>query len=137
MSGCLFCDIVRGHAASYPVYQDDQVYAFLDLFPVSPGHTLVIPKRHADDLFGTTEACAEAVARTVRLVALALREVLDPDGVTVTQLNGVAAGQTVFHSHTHLIPRALGAPKVTHTGVRGRPRELEEMASRLSAALGG
>lgn len=135
MSDCIFCDIVRGEAPCHRVYEDDDVLVFLDIFPLSPGHALVIPRSHATDLFEMSDAAIEAVARVSLRVGHALRRVLDPDGVMVAQLNGEAAGQTVFHYHMHLIPRAHGDPATLHTRVPGDPAEMAAVAKRLSDAL--
>lgn len=136
MSDCIFCQIVRGQADCHRVYEDDEVLVFLDIFPVSPGHTLVIPKEHAVDLFDLSEASTQAVARVARRVAYALEETLQPDGLMVAQLNREAAGQTVFHYHMHLIPRAMGDTMTLHARVPGNPEELAKTASRLVETLG-
>ena len=135
MSDCIFCQIVRGQADCHQVYEDDQVLVFLDIFPVSPGHTLVIPKEHAVDVFDLPEASAEAIARVARRVAHTIDDVLSPDGLMVAQLNREAAGQTVFHYHMHLIPRAVGDPMTLHARAPGNPAEMAEVASRLVEGL--
>ncbi len=135
MSDCIFCQIVQGRADCHRVYEDESVLAFLDIFPVSPGHVLVIPKEHAVDLFDLPEASAEAVARVARRVAYAVEEVLGPDGLMVAQLNREAAGQTVFHYHMHLIPRSAGDSMTMHARVPGDPDEMAGIASRLVEAL--
>ena len=136
MSDCIFCDIVRDQAPCHRVYEDDDVLVFLDIFPLSPGHTLVIPKPHATDLFEMSEEAVEAISRVSLRIAHTIRTVLDPDGVMVAQLNGAAAGQTIFHYHMHLIPRAHGDPMTLHTRVPGDPDEMAAIAKRLSDALG-
>lgn len=102
---CAFCRIVRGEEPAHIVYQDDDTIAFLDIFPWSEGHTLVVPRAHRDDLFDATPEEAAAVARSVSTVAHLLRRELGVDGVNIVQNNGRAAGQQVFHYHVHLIPR--------------------------------
>ena len=136
MTDCMFCQIVQGRAPCHQVYEDDEVLAFLDIFPVSPGHVLVIPKEHAVDIFDLEEASALAVARVARKVAYAVEETLRPDGLMVSQLNREAAGQTVFHYHMHLIPRAAGDSMAMHARVPGDPDEMAGIASRLVVALG-
>lgn len=135
MSECVFCDIVRGHADCYRVHEDADLLVFMDIFPVSRGHTLIIPKQHATDLFELPEAAAQAVARTARKLAHTIRSVLAPDGLMVIQLNGAAAGQTVFHYHMHLIPRAHGDPMTMHTRVPGDSGELADTAEKLATAF--
>ncbi len=108
---------------------------FMDLFPVGKGHLLVIPKAHSENLFEIPEAELEQVVRHTRRLALVLRQVFSPDGIAVHQLNGAAAGQTVFHYHMHLIPRWDGDPRAMHGRVRGDAAEMAENARLISAAL--
>ncbi|MFF5204978.1 HIT family protein [Streptosporangium sp. NPDC000396] len=105
---CVFCDIVRGRQPAAIVFEDELTMAFLDITAVTEGHTLVIPKRHADDLWEISEEDATAVTRTVHRMARRLREVLDPDGLTLFQANRAAGWQDVFHLHVHLVPRTAG-----------------------------
>ena len=132
---CIFCAIVRGDAPAHRVYEDEYTLAFMDLFPVAPGHTLVVPKPHYENVFEATEVALERVAAITRRVALAIRSELAPDGLGLFQLNGAAAGQTVFHHHQHLIPRSAGDELKLHTRVEGDDAALAKMALILSAAL--
>ena len=134
---CIFCKIVREEAPSFRICEDEHTLTFLDLFPVAPGHTLVITKEHFSDVFEATPEALAAVARTARRVAHAIRAELTPDGLGVFQLNGAAAGQTVFHYHMHLIPRAMGDGLMLHGRRKAAPDELVEMARRLTSALAG
>ena len=133
---CIFCAIVAGTAPSHRVYEDDSVLSFMDIFPVSDGHLLVIPKRHYETLLDADEASMLAVMSASRRIAHALKAVLRPDGIGVHQLNGAAAGQTVFHYHMHLIPRNHGDPIAFHGRTPGDPRRLAEIAKKVAAALG-
>lgn len=135
MSECIFCEILANRAPSHRVYEDAEVLALMDAFPVAPGHTLIIPKRHAENLFEIEEGCLAAVSRISQRVALAIREALAPEGVMVMQLNGAAAGQTVFHYHTHLIPRSPGSSLSLHPRVPGKDEELEALAARIRQAV--
>ncbi|GIV04251.1 MAG: HIT family protein [Fimbriimonadales bacterium] len=117
------------------MYEDDKVIVFLDIFPVSEGHTLVVTKTHYSDLFEADSESLEAVAKVAKKVAHALREVVRPAGLMVFQLNGSAAGQTVFHYHMHLMPRAQGEPLRLHARQPGDPTRLAELAAKLRAAL--
>ncbi len=132
---CIFCDIVRGAAPSEKIYEDELTLVFLDLFPASRGHTLVIPKAHAMDVFEIDEASMVAAAATTRRMAHAIRAALNPDGVAIAQLNGEAAGQTVFHHHTHLIPRNHGDPMTLHGRKQAKEGELAEVAAAIRSAL--
>ena len=132
---CIFCRIVRGEAPAHRVYEDAQTLAFMDVFPVTDGHTLVITKEHFENLFEASEASLTAVAATAHRVAGAIRSELAPDGLMVFQLNGVAAGQTVLHYHMHLMPRAMNEPLALHARVPGKPERLAEIAAKLAGAL--
>jgi histidine triad (HIT) family protein len=132
---CIFCRIVAGDAPCERVHEDELTLSFLDIFPASPGHLLVVPKRHYADLLGADDASLARVALNSRRIAHALSRALAPDGIGVHQLNGAAAGQTVFHYHVHLIPRRHGDPLGFHGRQRGRPAELRALAERIAAEL--
>jgi histidine triad (HIT) family protein len=134
--GCIFCSIVAATAPSHRVYEDAHVLAFMDIFPVSDGHLLVIPKRHYETLLESDEESLLAVMAASRRIALAVKRALQPDGIGVHQLNGSAAGQTVLHYHMHLIPRNHGDPIVFHGRTPGEPKRLAENARRIEDALG-
>lgn len=105
---CIFCKIVRGEVPSFTVYEDDATLAFLDIHPVASGHTLVVPKTHATNLFDISPESWGAVAETTRKVAIALERALVADGVNLMMNNREHAGQIVEHPHMHLIPRFKG-----------------------------
>jgi histidine triad (HIT) family protein len=132
---CIFCSIVAGDAPAHVVWEDDRTLTFMDIAPVVDGHTLIIPKIHCDDLFEADPEDLRAVISLSHRVAHAIGHVLHPDGLGVYQLNGSAAGQTVFHYHMHLIPRNHGEALQMDGRKRGDPESLEEMASRLRAAM--
>jgi histidine triad (HIT) family protein len=132
---CIFCAIVAGRAPCFRIYEDERVLVFLDIFPNSPGHTLLIPKAHAENLYESEPDDLAAVVRTSKRIAQTLRRELEFDGLSVVQLNGAAAGQTVFHYHMHLIPRKQGQSMQIHSRVRGNDAELARMAERLRSSL--
>ncbi|MBM4244879.1 MAG: HIT family protein [Deltaproteobacteria bacterium] len=129
---CIFCKIVRGEAPAAMVFEDEHTLAFMDIFPVTDGHTLVVTREHAENVFEASREVLEAVAATAKRVAHALRDTLAPEGLMVFQLNGAAAGQTVFHYHMHLMPRAAGEPLLLHTRVPGDPQRLASLAETLA-----
>ena len=133
--GCIFCAIVAGTAPSERVYEDERVLSFMDIQPVGDGHLLIVPKAHFESLLEADEPSLLAVMRVSRRLAHALERALAPDGIGVHQLNGAAAGQTVFHYHMHLIPRNHGDPIVFHGRKAGDPARLAENARRIAAAL--
>jgi histidine triad (HIT) family protein len=129
---CIFCAIVAGDVPSYDVYEDDDVLAFLDANPVAEGHTLVIPKPHRERFTDLDAAETAAVFDAAREVAGAVEDTFEPDGYNLFQTNGAAAGQEVFHSHVHVVPRNEG-DDVT---LGFEPGDLdEERAERVQAAL--
>jgi histidine triad (HIT) family protein len=132
----IFAKIIRGEAPCYKVYEDDDVLAFLDLFPQSYGHTLVIPKKAAARNLleiDTDSLCQLTLA--VQKVTRALVEELQPAGVQVAQFNGAPAGQTVFHIHMHIIPRHEGESLGIHASQKADPVELERLQARLVRRL--
>jgi histidine triad (HIT) family protein len=104
-ASCVFCAIAAGAEAAQVVMQSDRAIAFLDINPAGEGHTLVIPRRHVTDIWELDGEDADDVWRLTIRVAHRLREVLQPDGLTLVQANGAAGWQHVFHFHTHLVPR--------------------------------
>lgn len=104
----IFAKILRGELPAHKVYEDDETFAFLDIMPRAPGHTLVIPRAPARNIFDVAPDDLAAVARTVQRIARAGMTAFAADGVTVQQFNEQAAGQVVFHLHVHVMPRHEG-----------------------------
>ncbi|MCS6962835.1 MAG: HIT family protein [Thermoflexus sp.] len=137
MNGCVFCAIVARQQPAEIVYEDEQTMAFMDIHPANPGHTLVIPKRHAATIFDIDEEDAAAVMRTAVRVARAIQKALTPDGLNLVQSNGRAGGQEIFHLHVHVIPRWVGdGLRLARPPVVRRERPLPEVAAELRRALG-
>jgi histidine triad (HIT) family protein len=105
MRDCTFCQIVAGQLSAEVIYEDEETIAFLDIAPVARGHTLVVPKQHARNLFDIDTVLAARVAQVTAHIAPHLVAAVGADGLTVSQNNERAAGQDVFHYHVHLIPR--------------------------------
>ena len=106
MEDCIFCKIINGEIPSYKIYEDEVVYAFLDITQVTPGHTLVVPKKHAKDIFEYDEELASQVFARIPKFARALEKAYpDMQGLNIINNNREVAYQSVFHSHIHLIPR--------------------------------
>jgi len=109
MSGeCILCRIADGELPAYDLYEDESVLAFLDANPVAEGHALVIPKTHHERLTDMGRETTAEVFDAARRVAAAMEDALDPDGFNLYQTNGEAAGQEVFHTHVHVVPREDG-----------------------------
>ena len=102
---CIFCKIIAGDIPSRTVYEDDDFKAILDVAPASRGHVIILPKNHAKDITELSDEDAKGIFCVAKKIAAMQMDVLSCDGVNVLQNNGVAAGQTVFHLHVHVIPR--------------------------------
>ena len=110
----VFAKILRDEMPSHRVYEDEQTLAFMDIMPVSKGHTLVIPKTKGENIFDLDETALSAVIKTTKRVAEAIKKAFDPSGVIITQLNCAKAVQTVFHYQMHIIPVYEKAPFQPH-----------------------
>lgn len=138
MSDCVFCRIVAGQIPATRVYEDDLVLAFMDIGQVNPGHVLVAVKAHVENVYALDDAQAGALQRALVRVARAIRDAFLPQGLSVYQANGTAAGQTVLHYHAHLVPRHEGDGMALAWPVKNPPREqLEACAARIKGKLGG
>ncbi len=102
---CIFCDIAAHKVASKIVYEDNDVMAFLDINPVSAGHTLIIPKKHYENVFDVDEKTLEKIAVTAKRLSIVYKKALNINGVNLLNASGKEAQQDVFHFHLHLIPR--------------------------------
>lgn len=133
----IFAKIIRGEIPSVKVFEDDKVLAFMDVFPQSRGHALVISKTsQARNILEMEPQALTEVAVAAQKLARAVVAALKPDGVVVTQFNGAPAGQTVFHLHVHVIPRYEGAELGRHgAGGMADVEELRTLAAKIAAAL--
>jgi len=128
----IFARIIRGEAPCFKIYEDDDVLAFLDLYPQSQGHTLVIPKRSAAvNLLDVDTGALCRVMTVAQRLTRAIVEELEPDGVQLAQFNGAAAGQTVFHLHVHIVPRYRGQGMGIHAAGEAARDELQALQARL------
>ncbi len=132
----IFARILRGELPAVKVFEDDVALAFMDIFPQSRGHLLVIPKSStAVNLLDENPSTLQELIVRVQRIARAAVKALEPDGVRVAQFNGAPAGQTVFHLHFHVIPVYDGAKLGPHAGGKADLAELEAMAAKIRAAL--
>lgn len=131
----IFARILRGEIPAHKVYEDDATLAFMDVMPQSDGHTLVVPKAAAENLFDLPQDALAATILTTQRVARAVRRAFDPPGVLIAQLNGRGAGQSVFHIHFHVIPRYHGVDLRLHARDMADPARLAEQAARIRAAI--
>ncbi len=105
MPDCIFCRILNGELPCYNLYEDDIVVSFLDIFPVQPGHALVVPKKHSVDIFDTDEETMERMIVVAKKLSSAVMKAAKADAINIGMNNGEAAGQEVPHAHLHVIPR--------------------------------
>jgi histidine triad (HIT) family protein len=136
MDGCVFCRVVAGEIPATKVYEDDVVLAFLDIGPISDGHTLVIPKRHCAKVHECDPLVLSALAARLGKIAKAVVEAMDADGYNVLANNGSAAGQVVEHLHFHIIPRKTGDGVLTQwPSYRYAKGRMDEIAARIRGNL--
>lgn len=131
----LFARILRGELPCHKVYEDEHVFAFLDIMPRSPGHTLVIPKVPARNILDIEPDDYAHVARGAHKIAAAAMKAFNADGITVVQFNEAAGGQVVFHLHMHVLPRHDGVAMLPPASRQEDSKVLEENAAKLIAAL--
>lgn len=133
-ANCVFCKIVAGDVPCHKVYEDEQVLAFLDIAPLSAGHTVIIPKAHHVTLDQLPAEALAALGRAAGTVGPAVADSVDCDGWNVLQNNGEAAGQVVMHVHFHIIPRTAG----DNLGYRWPAGKLDhDKAPQLAEAIRG
>jgi histidine triad (HIT) family protein len=135
---CVFCKIVAGDLEASVPYEDDQVIAFMDLRQFNPGHALVVPKRHVNDIFALDDATGAALMSAVVRLASGVKSAVDADGINIFQSNGEAAGQEVFHLHFHVVPRHANDRMLQfYPSKPGYPprAELDSLAERIRAQL--
>lgn len=126
--GNIFAKILRGEMPSAKVYEDGGTLVIMDAFPQSRGHCLIIPRKPSTNLLSVSPKDIGRLFGTVQRVAQAVDKAMKPDGIVVTQFNGAPAGQTVFHTHVHVIPRYEGEALAGHGGEMADINELLEQA---------
>jgi len=131
----IFAKIIRGEAPCFKVFEDAHTLAFMDIMPQAEGHTLVIPKEHAESIFDLSPEGAAALIKTTKKIAAAVQEVTKAPGMMLAQLNGAAAGQTVFHIHFHVIPRSSGLELKLHAREMADFEKLKALAAKIAAAV--
>jgi histidine triad (HIT) family protein len=133
----IFAKILRGELPANKIYEDDKSFAFLDIMPRAPGHTLVIPKAEARTSLDVKPDDLAHLIGVTQKIARAAMTVFAADGLTIQQFNEAAGGQVVFHLHIHVIPRKNGVPLKPPASVKEDPAVLSDQALKLAAALKG
>ena len=133
---CLFCKIIAKEIPSSKVYEDEHCYAFLDLHPINIGHTLLVPKEHSTNLYEIGDDTLSVLAPVVKKVAIAIKSALNANGINIEMNNDPIAGQIIFHSHIHIIPRFQGDGFKHWHGARDyHEGEMEEVAKKISLVI--
>jgi histidine triad (HIT) family protein len=131
----VFAKILRGELPAHKVYEDDKAFAFLDIMPRAPGHTLVIPKAPVRTILDIHPDDLAHLIKVTQKIAGAATTVFAADGITIQQFNEAAGGQLVFHLHIHVMPRKIGVALKPPASAKEEPAVLAEQALKLAAAL--
>ncbi|WP_407167459.1 HIT family protein [Bradyrhizobium sp. ORS 111] len=132
----IFAKILRGEIPSFKVYETDRTFAFLDIMPRSPGHTLVLPKARARGILDVAEDDLAEVARSSKRIAIAAMKAFQADGIIIQQFSEPASGQVVFHLHMHVMPVKDGVALLPPQTRKEDMDVLADHARRMIAALG-
>ncbi|MFA6258847.1 MAG: HIT family protein [Candidatus Paceibacterota bacterium] len=136
MNDCIFCKIISEEIPCIKIYEDEKILAFLDIKPVNIGHTLIIPKEHYKNIYETPEEILKEMISVSKRISVALKSALNADGINITMNNEPSAGQVVFHSHIHIIPRIKDDGFLPWYGKRDyRNGEKEETAEKIKRLL--
>jgi len=131
----VFAKILRGELPAHKVFDDDKTFAFLDIMPRAPGHTLVIPKAPVRNILDIAPDDLAHLIKVTQMIARAAVKVFAADGLTLQQFNEPAGGQIVFHLHFHIIPRKIGVALKPPASFKEEPAVLSDQALKLAAAL--
>ena len=132
---CIFCKIVAGDIPAHIVFENEHTLAFLDIAPVNPGHTLIIPKKHSRDFLSTETEIVNYVYRTAQKVGQGLVDSINAEGVNITTNNDAAAGQSAFHWHVHAIPRHINDGHLMWNQGEYKEGEAIAILEKIKAAL--
>lgn len=132
---CVFCEIIKNKIPSYKVYEDNGFLAFLDINPINPGHVLVVPKKHHDNLHSLPENILAKTGPVLKLLADAVKAGAGAEGVNIGMNNGKAAGQLVNHAHFHVIPRYYGDGHESWRGGKYKDGEAERVLEKIKGEI--
>jgi histidine triad (HIT) family protein len=133
----IFAKILRNELPAHKIFEDEKVFAFLDIMPRAQGHALVIPKSPVRTFLDIAPEDLAYLIKATQTIARAAVKVFSADGLTIQQFNEPAGGQVVFHLHVHVIPRKIGVALKPPASVREDPAVLSDQALKLAAALKG
>lgn len=135
MDDCIFCKIIAGKVPADKVYENDKIFAFLDIAPVNKGHTLVVPRAHHADLLETPdEVLSDMITRTKKIAAAVVKAV-NADGFNIGVNTKPAAGQVVFHTHLHIIPRFSGDGLKHWPKIKQTPEDMKKVADLIRSMI--
>lgn len=135
---CIFCKIIEGNIPAEKVYEDDLFIAILDINPVNKGHLLVLPKKHSENIFDFDEPEISYVMKVIKKLSKTLMDTLKAEGINIIQNNCKSAGQIIFHSHFHIIPRYSGdGIKIGMVHGKYDEGEMKEFANKIRSGLKG
>jgi histidine triad (HIT) family protein len=135
---CIFCNMAQGRLQPVIVAEDKDIMAIMDLYPASQGHILVFPKRHIENIYTLPVNLAAPIMRHAVMIAKAIKQQLNPEGINLIQSNDAAAGQTIPHFHLHIVPRYSNDSVILQFGHGNTPSnkgELESIAMRIRSLL--
>ena len=138
MEDCIFCKIIKNEIPSIKIFEDDKVFAFADINPILEGHTLIIPKNHAANIWEIAPEDLAAIHNASQNVAAAIQKALNPDGIAFIQLNGRGVNQIVMHYHLHLVPHIKGGPDLPITNwelIPGNMEAIQKTADKIAGCL--
>jgi len=135
MEDCLFCKIIKKEIPITKIYEDKSTLAFLDINPVNPGHTLVIPKKHSRNLFDIEKKDLEELINTVQKISKAIKKGIEADGINIIWNNESSAGQIIFHTHIHIIPRFKNDGLRHWKGKVYQKNEAEKVAEKIKKLI--
>lgn len=132
---CVFCKIIAGEIPASKIYENDKILAFLDMNPVNPGHTLVVPKAHYENLIDTEDNLLCEIILTVKKLAPAIMKGVNAKGYNLGVNSGVTAGQVIFHTHFHIMPRFEGDGHHHWNKKPYKEGEIEQIAKKIKQAI--
>lgn len=132
---CIFCQIAAGESPAEKIYEDENCFAFLDITPNNPGHCLLIPKKHFENLFDIEEKELSFLMGVLKKVSLAVKQGVKAEGINIGINNGVVAGQVVLHLHIHIIPRYVNDGLISWHGREYKEGEMKMTAEKIRKAL--
>ncbi len=135
MKDCLFCKIIKGDIPSTKIYEDEISFAFLDINPISPGHTLLIPKKHSRNIFDIDNQTLQQISLITKKLSIVLKESLNAGGINIHINNEPIAGQVIFHTHIHIIPRTQNDDIKMWEGEKYKENEIEKIVKKIKKQL--